>query len=303
MTINQNNRLRAGQNKWTVRLFCLILVALTIVAAVMFFRVTVNAPLGGDDCINNPSGYFTFKQEGVGRLLTEDFLGIARILSLQSSRFFGMPVVPAALAYWARGTIQTYRMYIIAVTCLTMLLFAWLLRRVSGSRSFGLAALALIPLMICLWSDYQQNAMYSYSALPQTTLLVGALAGHCTVSWAKSRRWYWAAAAALTTFWACTVYELGYVYIFMTAFFVLSIHERFRDCVVTLLAPAVGEAMALAGYIASQSRGEIYASVKLVEAGVENRFLETWLQQMSGGFPFNQMLIAGVQVEKYTVSD
>lgn len=303
MELNRITRFHVAKNKWVVRLFCLMLAALTISAAVMFLRVTVNAPLGGDDCAKNPSSYITFTQEGVWNLILADLRDIGDILSMRGSRLFGMPVVPTALAYWARGTIQTYRMYIIAVTCLTMLLFAWLLYRVSGSRSFGLAVLALVPLTICLWNDYQLNGMYSYSALPQTTLLVGALAGHCTVSWAKSRRWYWAAAAALTTFWVCTVYELGYVYIFMTAFFVLSIHERFRDCVVTLLAPAAGEATAFLGYLFSLSHGEVYSGVKLAEAGDENRFLETWLQQMSGGFPFNEILAAGVHVEEYTKGD
>lgn len=303
MDLNKNIRFPAEKNKWGVRLFCLMLAALTVGAAVMFLRVTVNAPLGGDDCANNPSGYLIFMQEGVWKLLLADIRKTVDILSLRSSRFFGMSVIPTALAYWARGTVQTYRMYIIAVTCLTMLLFAWLLYRVSGSRGFGLAALSLVPLTICLWNDYQLNGMYSYNALPQTTLLVGALTGHCTVSWARSRRWYWAVAAAMTTFWACTVYELGYVYIFMTAFFVMTIHDHFRDCVVTLLPPAVGEAVALAGYLVSLSRGEIYAGVQLAEAGEENRFLETWLQQMSGGFPLNELLAAGVQVEEYTKGD
>lgn len=288
--------------RWRKVLYALLFAGI-LLAAVMYLRVTVNAPLGGDDCYNNPSGYYTFMQKGVWQLFAEDAQRLLQLLQPVGGRQFGAPVMPTALSYWARQDVQTYRMYIIGVTCLTMALFAWLLRRVSDSRGFGGACLALIPLTICLWCDYQLNGMYSYSALPQTTLLMGALSAHCTVSWAKSRRWPWAVAAALTTYWACSVYELGYVYFFMTALLALSLHRKFRGWFVTLIPAAVGEGLSLFMYLISRTSGVGYSGVQMAQSGTENRFFITWLQQMSGGFPMNELLAAGVQVEQYTKGD
>lgn len=288
--------------RWGKVLYVLLFVGI-LFAAVMYLRVTVNAPLGGDDCCNNPSGYYAFMQKGVWQLLAEDVQCLFQLLLPVGGRQFGAPVIPRALSYWARQDVQTYRLYIIGVTCLTMAIFAWLMRRVCDSRGFGGACLALIPLTFCLWYDYQLNGMYSYSALPQTTLLMGAISAHCTVSWSKSRHWPWAVAAALTTYWACSVYELGYVHFFMTALLTLSLHKQFRDWLFTLLPSSAGEGLSLVMYLISRSSGNVYNGVQVAQGGTENRFFITWLQQMSGGFPMNELLAAGVQVERYTKGD
>ena len=287
------------------RLFWVFCAVIAVAASVMYLRVTVNAPLGGDDCINNPSGYYDFMQRNTWALIMEDLKAGLDTLLLRRGRFFGLPVIPYALICWARQDIYTYRMYIIGVTCLVIILLAWLMRRIMEDSGAATAYLALVPLMFCLWGDYQINGLYSYNAFPQSTLLVGALAGHCTVSWAKTRRWPWALAAACTTLWSCAAYELGYSYIFMIAFFALSLHDKFRDTVVTMMPAAVGEAVALAGYLATSAlnRGNRYVGVQLAEVGADNRFWETWVQQMSGGFPLNQPLISGVKLEQYTWGD
>ena len=44
--------------RWGKVLYALLFVGI-LFAAVMYLRVTVNAPLGGDDCCNNPSGAAT----------------------------------------------------------------------------------------------------------------------------------------------------------------------------------------------------------------------------------------------------
>ena len=54
------------------RLFWVFCAVIAVAASVMYLRVTVNAPLGGDDCINNPSGYYDFMQRNTWALIMED---------------------------------------------------------------------------------------------------------------------------------------------------------------------------------------------------------------------------------------
>lgn len=288
--------------RWPFAVWCL----LTTVAGGLYLSITLVAPLGGDDCINNLSKAVAVRQQPFWELLGEELAGIWNGLTLQEGRFFPFYFPFSRINWLFCGSVDSYRLYIIIYTLATAAVLALLIHRLTGSRRAALAFFALMPLMFCLWSEYSTNGMYCYEALPQATLLAAALAAHCMLSWAKTRHFRWAVGTALLTFISCGTYELGYVYIVPLGLFALMQHPKFWDAVKTGLPVLAGECVALLFYIGNS---------RVAAAGNELRYsgvtfsldipaiLLTWVQQMSAGFPLNALLLGGAELGTPTAGD
>ena len=70
--------------RWPFAVWCL----LTTVAGGLYLSITLVAPLGGDDCINNLSKAVAVRQQPFWELLGEELAGIWNGLTLQEGRFF-----------------------------------------------------------------------------------------------------------------------------------------------------------------------------------------------------------------------
>lgn len=286
------------------RWFWWALLAVAAAAALGYLRVTFGVELGGDDRYGNMSVYYDLTHMGAWGVLLRELQGIWRALTFGDSRFFPFSSMPAPIRYWFNGTIDRYRFYIAAHTLLDAAVLGLLVRKVTGRKGIGGALFALLPLMLCLYDYYQNNGMYSYSALPQSTLLPALLAGLCMVALHKSGHIRWAVLGAFLTFWCCGTYEMGYTYIFMLGILALLLEPRFWRAVRLGLPFLAGELVALFYYVMSarlNASGGVYAGVRVaMEPAV---ILRTWVQQMSGGFPLNIPLISGARVQSLTAGD
>lgn len=265
-------------------------------AAVGYLRVTLLAPLGGDDQINNLDQYYLFSQTSPWRLFLAQLEGIRDALCLKGSRFFPFSTLPTPLRYWFKGEISRYRLYIIGHTLVDGAVMGLLIKKATGGKRLGLALFALLPLMFCLWSDYSINGMYSYSALPQMALLPALLAGLCMVALHNTGHLRWAVLGAALTFYACGTYEIGYTYIFMLGVLALLLEKRFWRAVRLGLPFLGGELLALFYYVMSarlNASGGGYDGVEA--AAAPGKLLYTWWWQMSGAFPLNSLWAADVQ--------
>lgn len=286
--------------------FWWLLLVVALVAAVGYLKVTLLAPLGGDDQMNNLNAYYELTHTSVWELLKQELAGIWQALTLKISRFFPFSSLPMPLRYWFKGNIDRYRLFIIGHTLVDAALLGLLVNRATGSKRLGGAMFALLPLMFSLWTDYTSNGLYSYEALPQMALFPALLAGLCMVALHKSGHWRWAILGGFLTFYACGTYEIGYTYIFMLGVLALLLEPRFWKAVRLGLPFLAGEVTALCIYVLSSrlnasGSGDSYAGV---EASLElGEILRTWVQQMSAGFPLNTMLLADYHPTSYTAGD
>lgn len=278
--------------------------AVALVAAVGFLRVTLLAPLGGDDQANNLASYYQLKTGSVWELEKSELEGIWQALTLQNSRFFPFSSLPIPLRFWFKGNIDRYRLFIIGHTLVDAALLGLLVSKATKNRRLGIAAFALTPLMICLWSDYSTNAMYSYEALPQMALFPALLAGLCMVALHNTGHWRWGVLGALCTFWSCGTYEIGYTYIFMLGLLALLLEPRFWRAVRLGLPSLAGAVAALFLYVMSARLNAAGGGYDGVQASLSlGDVLRTWTQQMSAGFPLNPILFADYHPTGYTVGD
>lgn len=286
------------------RWFWRALLAVALVAAVGYLKVTLLAPLGGDDQYGNLSVYYKLTTQGAWDVWMQELQGIWQALTLNDSRFFPFNSLPAPIRYWLRGNISSYRLYIIGHTLVDAAVLGLLVSKATGRKALGGAAFALLPLMLCLFDYYQNNGMYSYAALPQAVLLPALLAGLCMVALHKSRHVRWAVLGGLLTFWSCGTYEMGYTYIFMLGVLALLLEPRFWRAVRLGLPFLAGELVALFYYVMSvrlhASQG-VYEGVKVeLQPG---EILRTWVQQMSGAFPLNILLFSDTKPQTLTAGD
>ena len=300
-TLKRNVRALTGA-AW----FWWILLAVALAAAVGYLKVTLLAPLGGDDQINNLRAYYELTHSSVWELMKQEAAGIWKALTLQNSRFFPFSTLPVPLRYWFKGNIDRYRLFIIGHTLVDAALLGLLVTKATGRKRLGGALFALLPLMLCLWTDWSSNGMFSYEALPQMALCPALLAGLCMVALHKTGHWRWGVLGALLTFWTCGTYEIGYTYILMLGFLALVLEPRFWKAVRLGLPFLGGEVAALCLYVmssrlntsaGSQSYAGVQASFDLKEIAL------TWVQQMSAGFPLKTILLSDYHPTSYTAGD
>ncbi len=296
-------------NRWakrlhTVRWFWWVLGAVALVAAVGYLRVTLLAPLGGDDQINNLNSYIELTGTSAIALLQRELTDIGKALTLQNSRFFPFSSLPITVRFWFKGSIDRYRLFIIGHTLVDAALAGLLVSKATGGKHLGKALFALTPLMICLWSDYSTNAMYSYEALPQMALFPALLAGLCMVALHHTGHRRWALLAGLCTFWTCGTYELGYTYIFMLGFLALLLEPKFLRAVCLGLPCLAGELVALFYYVMSARLNASGGGYNGVQPSLDvPAALRTWVQQMSAAFPLNPILFADYHPTSITAGD
>ncbi len=304
MKSEQSNLREKARKAIGSRWFWWALLAVALVAAVGYLRVTLLAPLGGDDQLNNLTGYYEVTHTSAWEILRSEMENNWKALTLQNSRFFPFSSLPNVIRYWLKGDISTYRMYIIVHTLVDGALLGILVSKATGRKGLGGALFALAPLMICLWSDHSTNGMYSYEALPQMALFPALLAGLCMTALHKTGHIRWAVLGAVCTFWACGTYEIGYTYIIMLGFLALLLEKKFWRAVRLGLPFLAGELVALFYYVMSSrlnSGGGSYDGVTLsIEPG---RILYTWLCQMSGAFPLNTLWFSDVHPTSWTAGD
>lgn len=261
-------------------------------------------PLGGDDQYGNLTAYYELTQQGVWGTWQEELQGIWRALALGDARFFPFSSVPAPIRYWVKGDIDRYRLFIIGHTLVDAGLLGLLVGKATGRKALGWAVFPLLPLMLCLYDDYQSNGMFSYSALPQMTLLPALLAGLCMVALHRSGHLRWAVAGGVLTFWSCGTYEIGYVYIFMLGVLALLLEPRFWRAVRLGLPFLAGEVAALLFYVASARVNAAQGTYEGVQASLDPAaVLRTWVQQMSGSFPLNIPLLSGASPASLQAGD
>lgn len=284
------------------------LLALTLVAAVGYLKITQLAPLGGDDQVNNLYKYYQLTHGGAWEMFLDELQSIWKALTLQNDRFFPFSSLPVSVQIWFRGTIDSYRLFIIGHTLVDAALLALLVNKATGNKRLGGALFALTPLMFCLWNDCAINGMYSYGALPQQVLLPVILAGLCMVALHNTGHRRWAVLGAFFVFYGCGTYEIGYSYILMLGFLALLLEPRFKQAVRLGLPFLAGELVALFYHVASSflntAEGDaVGASVSIQSTFDPSKFLHTWLCQMSGGFPLNNLFFADVKVQQILVRD
>lgn len=300
----KKEQIKFRESDGTFRWLWWALLAVALAAAVGYLRVTLLAPLGGDDQLNNLTGYYEVTHNSVWAVLRGEWENVWKALTLQGVRFFPFSSLPNALRYWLKSDISTYRMYIIAHTLVDGALLGLLVSKATGRKALGGALFALLPLMLCLWSHHSTNGMYSYEALPQMALFPALLAGLCMTALHRTGHVRWAVLGALFTFFACGTYEIGYTYILMLGILALLLEKKFWRAVRLGLPFLAGELVALFYYVMSSrlnSGGQGYDGTALsMDPG---RILYTWLCQMSGAFPLNTMLFSGVHPNSLTVGD
>lgn len=290
--MNQPTRLqrtveKARNTKW---LFWGLL-AVALVAAVGYLKVTLLAPLGGDDQINNLTTYYRLSHGAAWEMFVEELSNIWKALTLQSDRFFPFSSLPTPVRVWFKENIDRYRLFIIAHTLVDSAALGLLIGKVTGNKRLGGAFFALLPLMLCLWSDHSINGMYSYEALPQMAPLPAILAGLCMVGLHKTGRIRWAVLGAFLTFYACGTYEIGYSYILMLGVEALLLEPRFWRAVRLGLPFLAGELVALFYHVASARLNTVGGGYDGVAVSLDpQKMLSTWVWQMSGGFPLNALL-------------
>lgn len=287
-------------NPWFWRGLCLA----ALVAAVGYLKVTLLAPLGGDDQVNNLDQYYLLSTTSPWKVFLEQLQGIWDALCLQNSRFFPFSTLPTPIRYWFKGDIDRYRLYIIGHTLVDAAVMGLLVKKATGNKRLGLALFAVLPLMLCLWSDHTINGMYSYAALPQMALLPALLAGLCMVTLHKTGHWCWAVLGAFLTFYTCGTYEIGYVYIFMLGVLALLLEKRFWNAVRLGLPFLGGELVALFYYVMSARLNAAGGGYEGVEAAADSaKFLEILRWQISGAFPLNPLWFAKVQYQNLLPGD
>lgn len=298
-------KLRETARKITcTRWFWWTLLAVALVAAVGYLKVTRLAPLGGDDQINNLTTYYRLSHGGFWDMFTEELGNIWKALTLQSSRFFPFSSLPTPVRVWFKGNIDRYRLFIIGHTLVDAALLGLLVNKATGSKRLGGALFALFPLMLCLWSDYSMNGMYSYEALPQMVPLPAFLAGLCMAALHKSGHIRWALLGAFLTFYTCGTYEIGYTYILMLGVLALLLEPRFWRAVRLGLPFLAGELVALFYHVASSRLNTVGDGYDGVAVSMDpGKILSTWWYQMAGGFPLNEPLSAGVEIQKILAGD
>ena len=298
-TLKRNVRALTGA-AW----FWWILLAVALAAAVGYLKVTLLAPLGGDDQINNLRAYYELTHSSVWELMKQDAAGVWQALTLQRGRFFPFSTLPMPLRYWFKGNIDRYRLFIIGHTLVDAALLGLLVNKATGNKRLGGAAFALLPLMLCLWSDHSINGMYSYEAMPQMVLAPALLAALCMVALHKSGHIRWALLGAFMTFYACGIYEIGYSYILMLGVLALLLEPRFWRAVRLGLPFLAGELVALFYHVASSRLNAVEAGYEGVAVSLEpQKILQTWLYQMSDGFPLNALLFGNVKVQQVLAGD
>lgn len=286
------------------RWFFWALMAVAAVAAMGYLWVTQCAPLGGDDQLNNLTAYYELTHSSPWAVEKEELAGIWQALTLQTSRFFPFSTIPAVLRYWLKGSITAYRLNIAVHTLVDAALLGVLVGKATGKKELGGVAFALLPLMLCLWSDHSINGMYSYEALPQMALLPALLAGLCMVALHKSGHVRWGVLGAFSVFYACGTYEIGYTYIFMLGVLALLLEKRFWRAVRLGLPFLGGELAAVSFYVMCSRLNASGGGYDGVAVSLEpGRILYTWLCQMSGGFPLNSLLAGMAHPHSLQVGD
>ena len=121
--------------RWPFAVWCL----LTTVAGGLYLSITLVAPLGGDDCINNLSKAVAVRQQPFWELLGEELAGIWNGLTLQEGRFFPFYFPFSRINWLFCGSVDSYRLYIIIYTLATAAVLALLVHRLTGSRRAALS--------------------------------------------------------------------------------------------------------------------------------------------------------------------
>lgn len=298
----QRRQTAAGlcRKKW----FFWALMTVAAVAGVGYLWVTQCAPLGGDDQMNNLTAYYELTHSSPWAVEQEELSGIWEALTLHSSRFFPFSTIPTVLRYWFKGSITTYRLFIAVHTLADAAALGLLVSKATGKKELGGAAFALLPLMLCLWSDHSTNGMYSYEALPQMALLPALLAGLCMVALHKSGHVRWGVLGAFLVFYACGTYEIGYTYIFMLGVLALLLEKRFWRAVRLGLPFLGGELVAVFYHVMSSRLNTSGGGYDGIAVSLDpGRILYTWLCQMSGGFPLNALLAGMAHPRSLQVGD
>lgn len=304
MNFEQSKLRQNIQKVCRTRWFWWGLLAVALAAAVGYLKVTLLAPLGGDDQINNLTTYYRLTHGEAWDMFLGWLSDMWKALTLRSSRFFPFSTLPTPVRVWFKGNIDRYRLFIIGHTLVDAALLGLLVNKATGSKRLGGAFFALLPLMFCLWSDHAINGMYTYEAMPQMVLAPVFLAGLCMVALHKSGHARWAVAGALCTFWACGSYEIGYSYILMLGMLALLLEPRFWRAVRLGLPFLAGELVALFFYVACSRLNTVGGGYDGVAVSMEpQKILSTWLYQMAGGLPLNEPLAAGVEIQKILAGD
>lgn len=286
------------------RLCWLLLGAAVVFAAVQYLRVTQLMPLGEDDKINIPSTYYAVTHTPALRYIWDAYKSIFLDFPFSYGRFFPLGSMPRYIRYLSYGSVASYRLYLILFTLTTAAAIALLLARITESKPFGMSYLALVPMMFCLWNTQELNGLYSYATTALFPVLMFALASHAMVSWGRRRKWYWAVLTGALTFWCCASYETGYIYIFAMGFLALLLNDRFWASVCTGLPALCGELAAFAMYVGNYLNQSIHYTGTVIDAGNGGNVLLTWAQQISGGFPVTEPLMAHAwRSIPYAVSD
>lgn len=286
--------------------FWMALLVLAAIGWIGYLRITLNAPLGGDDQTNNLNAYYQLTHRSVWSLMREELNNIWNGLTLRAGRFFPFSTLPIVLRYWFKGNIDRYRLFIIGHTLVDAALLGLLVYKATGRKRLGGTLFALLPLMFCLWYDWSSNGLFSYEALPQMALCPALLAGLCMVALHRTGHIRWAVLGAFLTFYTCGTYEIGYTYILMLGVLALMLESRFWKAVRLGLPFLAGEVVALFFYVmnarmASSGGDAGYAGV---QASLDvKEILLTWTQQMSAGFPLNIPLLADYWPTSLTFGD
>lgn len=278
-----------------------MIVLAVLFVSVMFLRVTRLYPIAGDDASNHNWFYYDVTHKSFFQYLAEECKYIWGFFAMKMGRFYPFCRAPAMLISYASKNVHTYRLFLILFTCLVTLTGALLLKRLTDSRFLALAYLCVMPMMFDIAGSYGRNGLYSYDALPQRALLAFLFAAHAMISWNRTHKWYWAAAAALLMFSSCGTYEIAYTYILAGAFFALMLCGDWKEAGRTWIPLPAGGAVAFVLYVINALKRGMAGStgLSLNLPAIASAFAK----QASGGFPLNTSLIRKLQAGALTVDD
>lgn len=222
-------------------LICLV----SMIAGIIFLSVTICAAPAGDDRYNLTMQYYNISHQSFWTSIKQYYSSMLDSFLLKNGRFFPMLFPADYIRFWFKSSVAVYRIYIIIYTYVDILLIAILTSKVLKNRSIGRVFFCLMPLLIGVWSLVDTNAMYSYEALVQATLFPMLLSGLCTIQYSATKKKRYIVLAAITAFYSCATYELGFILI-IPIFGLVWIYENNLVETLKKLIPAFcGEAFAL----------------------------------------------------------
>lgn len=274
-----------------------------VLSGIIYMTITTSAALGGDDCVNIPY-YYTLCKTDYSKLFEIYVNCIRDGITLKTGRFFPFcfPTILVQALFFK--SVATYRMYIIIMTYVAIMLVGYLIYKVTRKRNLSCMFVALCPLIFCIWYQPANNGLYSYMALPQSTLIPMVIAALCTHRWWNTGRktkniWL----PIFFSFYSCATYELGFVLGLAVLTILWYQVQSLKELIQISLPIGVGEFICLMINIVSRMNNRVGTYEGIIFGFNLTSFLRCFKYQIAAALPLNTMIASDIKFEKAHIID